>query len=103
MDMKKLLKQAQQMQKMMEDMDDRLKKIFVEVSVGGGMVFIKMNGKYEVDEIKISEDILKEEPSLISDLLKSAFNEAKNKVDTLNKDEMQKITGGLQMRNMMGF
>lgn len=103
MDMKKLLKQAQEMQKMMEEMDDRLKKTFVEVSVGGGMVFIKMSGKYEVDVIKISEDILKEEPALISDLLKSAFNEAKNKVDIINKEEMQKITGGFQMPNMMGF
>lgn len=102
--MKKLMKQAQQMQKMMDQMEETLKKTVVESSVGGGMVNVKMNGKYEVVDIVISEEILKnEEPVVITDLLKSALNEAKNKVDNLNKEEMSKITGGIQLPNMPGF
>ncbi|MEJ5307637.1 MAG: YbaB/EbfC family nucleoid-associated protein [candidate division WOR-3 bacterium] len=104
MDMKKLMKQAQQMQKMMDEMEEKLKNTVVEASVGGGMVNVKMNGKYEVVDITILEEILKnEEPVVITDLLKSAFNEAKSKVDVLNREEMAKITGGIQLPNMMGF
>lgn len=104
MDMKKLMKQAQQMQKMMDEMEEKLKNTVIEASVGGGMVNVKMNGKYDVVDITISEEILKnEEPVVITDLLKSAFNEAKNKVDILNREEMAKITGGIQLPNMLGF
>uniref|UniRef100_A0A7C3J6C2 Nucleoid-associated protein ENS15_04315 n=1 Tax=candidate division WOR-3 bacterium TaxID=2052148 RepID=A0A7C3J6C2_UNCW3 len=104
MDMKKLMKQAQQMQKMMEEMDEKLKETIIDVSVGGGMVTVKMNGKYDVVDIKISEEILKnEDPNIVVDLLKSAFNEAKNKVDQLNKEEMGKLTGGFQLPGNLGF
>jgi len=102
--MKKLMKQAQQMQKMMEEMDEKLKETIIDVSVGGGMVTVKMNGKYDVVDIKISEEILKnEDPNIVVDLLKSAFNEAKNKVDQLNKEEMGKLTGGFQLPGNLGF
>lgn len=104
MDMKKLMKQAQQMQKVMEEMDEKLKETIIDVSVGGGMVTVKMNGKYDVVDIKISEEILKnEDPNIVVDLLKSAFNEAKNKVDQLNKEEMGKLTGGFQLPGNLGF
>ncbi|KUK50772.1 MAG: YbaB/EbfC family nucleoid-associated protein [bacterium] len=102
--MKKLMKQAQQMQKMMEEMDEKMKETIIDVSVGGGMVTVKMNGKYDVVDIKISEEILKnEEPNIVMDLLKSAFNEAKNKVEQLNKEEMGKLTGGFGLPGNLGF
>lgn len=101
MDLKKLMKQAEDMQKKMNEMQEKLKDIIVETSVGGGMVTIKMNGKYDVLELNINDEIIKaEEKDILKDLLISAFNESKRKIEAVTSEEMSKITGGM---NIPGF
>lgn len=95
------MKQAEDMQKKMNEMQEKLKDIIVETSVGGGMVTIKMNGKYDVLELNINDEIIKaEEKDILKDLLISAFNESKRKIEAVTSEEMSKITGGM---NIPGF
>ncbi len=101
MNINKLMKQAQQMQKQMMEAQEKLKEKSVEVSVGGGMVKITMNGGYEVIDLIIDDEVVKvEEKDMLKDLLISAVNEARAKVDEMVKEEMSKYTGGM---NFPGF
>lgn len=93
--MNKLMKQAQKMQQQMMEAQEKLKDKVVEVSVGGDMIKLKMNGHYELLEIEIQDEIInREEKEMLQDLIISAVNEAKSKTDESNKEEMGKITGG---------
>ncbi|MGE3063454.1 MAG: YbaB/EbfC family nucleoid-associated protein [bacterium] len=99
--MRKLMKQATEMQKRMEEAQEKLKDIMVEASVGGGMVTVRMNCKMEVTDIEINDEVVKaEEKEILRDLLMSAFNEAKRKADESAQAEMSKVTGGM---NIPGF
>ncbi len=101
MNINKMMKQAQKMQEQMMEMQEKLKEIITEVSVGGDMVKLKMNGQYVLEDIEINEEIIKsEEKEMLQDLIISAVNEAKSRVDERNKEEMAKITGGV---NIPGF
>ena len=72
--MAKMLKQAQDMQKQIEGVQSELSDIIINADSGGGMVKIKINGHLELLELKIEEDVLKEEKELIEDLIISAIN-----------------------------
>lgn len=99
--MNKLMKQAQKMQQQMAETQEKLKDKIVEVSVGGDMITLKMNGHYELTEIAIQDEIINaEEKEMLQDLIISAVNEAKNKTDASNKEEMAKITGGMNIPGM---
>lgn len=101
MDLKKLMKQAQEMKEKMEEAQDKLKDIIVDASVGGGMVTVKMNCKMDVTDIEINEEVIKaEEKEILKDLLISAFNEAKRKAESVAQEEMGKITGGMNLPGM---
>lgn len=101
MDLKKLMKQAQEMKEKIEEAQDKLKDIIVDASVGGGMVTVKMNCKMDVTDIEINEEVIKvEEKEILKDLLISAFNEAKRKAESVAQEEMGKITGGMNLPGM---
>jgi DNA-binding YbaB/EbfC family protein len=69
-----------------------------EVSAGGGVVKVKINGKKEVLNIDIDPEIVDpDDIETLQDILVAAVNEAIKKVDTTNDAEMGKITGGLSM------
>lgn len=95
-DIGKLLKQAQQMQSKMAEMQERLAGETVEVTAGGGMVKTVMNGRHEVVSIKIDPEVV--DPSdveMLEDLIIAALNECRAKVDEMIKSEMSSLTGGL--------
>ncbi|MDD3803899.1 MAG: YbaB/EbfC family nucleoid-associated protein [bacterium] len=99
--MKKLMKQASEMQRKMEDAQEKLKDIIVESSVGGGMVKVKMNCRMDVLDIEIGDEIIKaEEKDVLKDLLISGVNEAKRKAEETAQNEISKVTGGM---NLPGF
>jgi len=101
MNVNKLMKQMQNMQKEMQIKQEEIKKKTIEVSVGGGVVTVKMTGGYEIIDLIINDDIIKiEEKDMLKDLIISAVNEARNKVDELNKEILSSMTGGL---NIPGF
>lgn len=90
-----------QVQKMQEDMQSKQAELDAreyEVSAGGGVVKVKINGKKEILNIDIAEEIVDpDDIETLSDILVAAVNEAIKKVDSTNEAEMGKITGGLSM------
>ncbi len=98
MNMSKLLKQAQEMQKKAAEVQENLKNIEIEVSVGGEAVKIKGNCDYEVKDIEIKPEVL-EDTEMLKDLLVSAFNEYAFKVKERADAEMKSVTGGINLPN----
>lgn len=96
-----------QVQKMQEDMQNKQAELDAreyEVSAGGGVVKVKINGKKEILNIDIAEEIVDpDDIETLSDILVAAVNEAIKKVDSTNDAEMGKITGGLSMPGLPGL
>tara|TARA_B100001109_G_scaffold245145_1_gene232604 strand:- start:303 stop:626 length:324 start_codon:yes stop_codon:yes gene_type:complete len=93
--MSKMIKQAQDMQKRMEEVKEELKDIIVDASSGGGLVNVKMNGNLEIKDLDISDEVLKEEKELLEDLIISATNEAISKAQSKSQEKMNSVTGGM--------
>ena len=85
-DMNAMMKQAQPMQ---EKMGREMKETTVDASAGGGAVTVKMRGDFEVLEIKISPDLVKDgDVEMIQDLTVAALNEGKRKVEESLKGKL---------------
>ncbi|HEC92655.1 MAG TPA: YbaB/EbfC family nucleoid-associated protein [Candidatus Atribacteria bacterium] len=98
MDMKFLMKQAQMMQKKIEETKAELAKKEIKVSSGGGMIEIVINGQQEIKEIKIEPDVIDaNEKEMLEDLILAAVNEAIRQSKELVTQEMSKLTGGISM------
>jgi len=92
MNIKKLLRQAQEMQ---EKMQEKMKSMVAEGSSGGGMVKILLTGEKKLQKIEISPEILKvEEKETLEDLIMAAFNDANEKIDKEIDSIMQSLGGG---------
>lgn len=98
--MQALMKQAQQMQKQMEDAQKELEAKEVTGSAGGGMVTVVATGKKSLKSIKIAPEILQEDPEMVEDMIVAAVNQAMQAVDELTQNTMGNITGGM---NIPGF
>lgn len=96
MDFSKMLQQAQEMQKKMAEAKDS-KHVAVEGVSGGGAVKVVMNGNHEMVSVNIDSATLKEEKSIIEDLIVAATNNAKKAVEAKVQEEMSKLTGGIQL------
>ena len=93
-----MMKQAQQLQKKMADVQEKLNSIEVEGISGGGLVKVVSTAKGEIKRIKIDKSILKpEEKEIVEDLLVAAINDAKQKGETATQEEMKNVTGGLPL------
>ena len=93
-----LMKQAQEMQTKMQEMQDRLAGVDVEGSAGAGMVTVTMNGKGEMRGVKIDPSLFNsEDAEVVEDLIVAACNDAKAKAEATMQEEMSKITGGLNL------
>ena len=93
--MSKILKQAQEMQRKIEDVQDQLSDLKLDVDSGGGMVSVKINGNQEILELNIDPDTLKEEKEIIEDLIISAINKAISKSKSASQEKMNAATGGI--------
>jgi nucleoid-associated protein EbfC len=93
-----MLKQAQQLQAKMAEMQERLAEMEVAGASGGGMVNVTLNGKGEVRKLKIDPTLVDPaETEILEDLVVAAFNDAKARLETQLQDEMGKLTGGLPL------
>lgn len=93
-----MMRQVQKMQQDMQNMQAELDARIYDVSAGGGVVKVKINGKKEILNIDIDPEIVDpDDIETLSDILVAAVNEAIKKVDATNDAEMGKITGGLNM------
>ncbi len=96
----KLLKQAQKMQKQIEQMQSSLEAQVIDVSSGGGAVQIKINGAGKFVALTLDPEFLKEDRKLVEDTILSAVQEAAQKAKERNDAEMQKISSAFQMPGM---
>ena len=93
--MSKLLKQAQEMQTQIEEVQSQLSHMLIDADSGGGMVSVKVNGKQEVLELNIDEDALKEDKEVLEDLIISAINKGLSKAQSESQNKMNSVTGGM--------
>jgi hypothetical protein len=94
--MNNLMKQAQKMQKQMEESTKALEEKEITATAGGGAVEVTMSGKKEITKIKLSEEVVDpEDIEMLEDLIMAATNEAIRQIESLSSESMSKITGGL--------
>ena len=93
-----LMKQAQEMQTKVQEMQERLAGLEVTGASGGGMVEIVLTGKGEARKVSIDRALVDPaEVEVLEDLLVAAINDARSKADALSAEEMQKLTGGISL------
>jgi hypothetical protein len=93
-----LMKQAQQMQAKMAEMQEKLAAMEVVGRSGGGMVEATMTGKGEIRRVKIDRSLANpDEIEVLEDLLVAALNDARAKVDAESAEQMKAMTGGLSL------
>ena len=96
--MNAMIKQAQKMQEDMAALQADLDEREYDISAGGGVVNVKINGKKEILAIDIKPEIVDpDDIETLSDILVAAVNEAIKRVEDTNSSEMSKITGNVGM------
>jgi len=95
--MTQLLKQARDVQKKIEEVQNELDNLTIEGDSGGGMVKVVVNGKQQLLELTIDQDAIKEDKELLEDLIISAVNNALTKSLEESQNRMNAVTG-----NMLG-
>ena len=99
--MNAMLRQAQKMQEDMAALQEDLDSREYDISAGGGMVKLKINGQKEILSMEISPDIVDpDDVETLADIITAAVNEGIKRVEDTNSAEMSKITGGLGMPGM---
>ena len=93
-----MMKQAQKMQEDMDALQQELNAREYDISAGGGMVNVKINGEKQVLSIKINPDIVDpDDVETLEDIIVAGVNEAIKTVETTNSEAMSKVTGGLNV------
>lgn len=93
-----MMKQAQEMQSKMTEMQEGLMHIEVTGQSAAGMCQVTLNGKGDAQKIKIDPSLVNpEDATVLEDLILAAFNDAKGKVEAQMKDKMSELTGGLPL------
>ena len=96
--MNAMIKQAQKMQEDMETLQAELDEREYDISAGGGVVNVKINGKREILAIDLKPEIVDpDDIETLSDILVAGVNEAIKKVETTNAAELEKITGAMNV------
>ncbi len=96
-----MMKQFQQMQAKMEDIQAELEQTEVEGTSGGGMVKAVVNGKLDVTGLTIDPEVVDpEDVEMLQDLILAAISQAKEKAQALQQEKMSALTGGLNIPGM---
>ena len=93
-DFSKILDKAKEIEVKMKESQEKIKKITVEGVSGSNSVKVTLNGEGEMQKVEISNEILREEKSIIEDLIVAAYNNAKTQLKTKMTEEISKTTGG---------
>ena len=92
-DFNKILDKAKELQNKMKESQENIKKIRVEGVSGSNSVKVILDGEGEMQKIEISDEILKEEKSIVEDLIVAAHNNAKAQLKIKTNEEISKATG----------
>ena len=96
--MNNMLKQAQRMQRQMEESQKAMETKEFNATAGGGAVSVTITGKREVTSVKINPEVLDpEDVEDLQDLIMVAMNDVLNQVEEANNDAMSKMTGGMNL------
>ena len=93
-DFSKILNKAKELEAKMKESQEKIKNIEVEGTSGTNSVKVKLNGDGEMIELKISPETIREEKSIIEDLIVAAHNNAKVQLKSKTAEEISKATGG---------
>lgn len=99
-----LMKQASQMQSKMTEMQEKLAAITIEGVSGAGMVTVTLGGKGDMKSIKIDPKLADPaEMEMLQDLIIAAYSDARRRLDETTQEEMQKVTGGINLPEGLKF
>ena len=98
--MKGLMKQAQEMQKKMQKIEEELKELRIKGSASGNLVQFEANGKKEIVSVKIDPMILEEDIDMVEDLILASIKQTYKNVEDEVGDKMKAATGGLNIPGM---
>ena len=93
-DFSKILDKAKELEAKMKQSQEKIKKIKAEGVSGSNSVKVILDGDGEMQKVEISDEILKEDKSVVEDLIVAAHNNAKVQLKTKTKEEISKVTGG---------
>ncbi len=94
--MNNLMKQAQRMQRQMEESQKELEEKEFTAKAGGGAVEVTVTGKKEITKVKLSQEVVDpDDVEMLEDLVMAAANEALHMAEEANSEIMNKMTGGL--------
>ncbi|KPJ60144.1 MAG: hypothetical protein AMJ46_07350 [Latescibacteria bacterium DG_63] len=97
-----IMKQAQQIQAKLAEVQEDLAKKRVEASAGGGMVTVVADGQQNIVEVKIDREVVDPgDVEMLQDLIVAAVNEARRKAQELAAEEMRRLTGGLSIPGLL--
>jgi DNA-binding YbaB/EbfC family protein len=88
-----LMKKAQEMQKKMQEIQKQIAEMEVTGQSGGGLVKIVMTGQHYAKRVTLDPSVLKEEKSIIEDLIAAAINDASDKIEKGTREKMSSLTG----------
>lgn len=88
-----LMKKAQEMQKKMQEIQKQIAEMEVTGQSGGGLMKVTMTGQHYAKRVTIDPSLLKEEKSIIEDLIAAAINDAADKIEKGTRDRMSGLTG----------
>ncbi|WP_428489943.1 YbaB/EbfC family nucleoid-associated protein [Rhodopila sp.] len=93
-----MMKQAQQMQSKMQELQTKLEAMESTGEAGAGLVRVTLNGKNDLRKITIDPKIIDPaDAEMLQDLIVAAHRDAKSKIEAASAEEMQKVTGGMQL------
>lgn len=97
-----LLKQAQEMQARLTQIQEELARKTVEGSSGGGMVQVTVNGQLALSSVKIDPSVINpQEKEMLEDLIQAAVNDGLRRAREMASEEMSKVTGGFKIPGLM--
>jgi len=99
-----LMKQAQQMQKNMKDLQNKLGEVELEGTAGGELVKVTMTCKHEVRRVQIDPSVIDaDDAETLEDLVAAAINDVEGKIESYVSAEMSKISGGMAGMGLPGM
>lgn len=102
MNLNSLMKQAQAMQKKMQEMQEEIARLEVTGESGAGLVKVTMTGRHEAKKVILDPSLLQEEKEILEDLIAAAINDAVRKIEDNSRGKMGNVTGGMKLPEGFG-
>ncbi len=101
-DIQDLLKHATKLQNQMQEAQTKLEQQDVVGAAGGGLVEVIMNGRHDVSNVKISEEVM-DDKDILEDLIAGAINDAVRKVDKISQEALENMAVAMPNMNIPNF